>query len=104
MAGAGIFRIILATALLGTTPYLASAGSNNFSDARRDAINKYNPNAAAVSQMLGGAKSLELDGRGFGLSPRHYAFCFRQYGSYRLRDNSFVDFDGTRKPCQSPFM
>ena len=84
---------------------LILAGNKSFREQRRDAINKHNPNAAAISQMLGGAKSIDLAGQGMaGVSPRHYAYCFLRYGSYRIRDNSFVDFNGQRAQCSSPYL
>ena len=78
--------------------------SQYFRDQRRDAFTKHNPNAAAIGQMLGGAKSIDLSGQGMaGVSPRHYAYCFLKYGSYRISDNSFVDFNGQRDQCASPY-
>ena len=73
------------------------AGGRHLNEQQRDARDKYNPNTGIVSQMLGGAKSLDLEGqeRG-GISSRHYAWCAHQYGSYRISDNSFCDV--FRKP------
>lgn len=69
-----------------------------------DSRNKYNPNAALIGQMLGGAKSLDIDGLGRAdVSPRHYAFCVRKYGSYRFEDNTYLQFSGERTQCISPF-
>ena len=88
----------------GRVTLVGNKESRHFRDQRNDAINKHNPNAAAISQMLGGAKSIDLAGQGMaGVSPRHYAWCFLKYGSYRIRDNSFVDFSGQRAQCSSPY-
>lgn len=71
---------------------------------RSESANKYNPNAAAIGQMLGGAKSLDLGGiGGAGYNDRHVAYCSIKYGSYDARNNSFLAFSGERKQCRSPY-
>lgn len=71
---------------------------------RSDARTKHNPNAALIGQMLGGAKSLDIGGLGRpDVSPQHYAYCVRKYGSYRFEDNTYLQFSGTRAQCVSPF-
>jgi hypothetical protein len=83
---------------------IQTASSSEIRQSQRDARNKYNPNAALIGQMLGGAKSLDIGGLGRpDVSPRHYAYCVRKYGSYRFEDNTYIQFSGTRTQCVSPF-
>ena len=35
---------------------------------------------------------------------QHIQFCMKKYRSYNPEDNSWVDFNGTRRPCISPFL
>lgn len=83
----------------------SSIFKNNRDKARHDGAVKHNPNASILGQMLGGARSIDINGQGAaGYNSRHVAFCVRTYGSYNLRDNSFLAFSGERKQCRSPYM
>lgn len=81
---------------------------NSFSQNRRDAANKFNPNADRIRRMLGG-NNFDMMRHFFGtdvsgLYPsQHYAYCEWKYGSYRLGDNTFLSFSGERKQCRSPY-
>lgn len=78
---------------------------NKYQKSQHDSYHKYNPNAAAIGQMLGGAKSLDLGGiGGAGYSSQHVAYCAIKYGSYNARDNTFLSFSLERKQCKSPYM
>ena len=34
----------------------------------------------------------------------HYDWCFANYKTYRISDNSFMSYSGMRKPCNSPYI